>query len=180
MGKTCTDDCSTKGCSYFGLVGIIVDKVPSKKFVKEFKPEEVHHVINYCAEKFTGSKPESGVATTFWGIETNLIYKSIILDLEYGSAYKPYFKLEKGIYAPKGGIPNFKKKPSKKALENFLRGLAMRELLQQSQLYLDGERQGRYFMLTPYSKGCCAFQGGKIRIKLKNLEKLVLDYRKKK
>ena len=178
MGDSCTDECSDGGCFYFGLVGIVIDKQPSKEFAKDLKTDEIDYVVKKVVDKALGYKPESGIVSSFWGTETKLIHKSWIVDLKDGSSYKHIFKIKKGKYAPK--LPKTMKKPSEKALENLLRGSAMRELLGEAQEYLEGERPGHYFMLTCYSKGCCAFQGGKIRIKLDELENLVDDYRKKK
>jgi hypothetical protein len=46
---------------------------------------------------------------------------------------------------------------------------AIKEILNQSLGYLEGERKGRYFLMTPYKEGCCDFRYGVIEAKKKDI-----------
>ncbi|MDD4878130.1 MAG: hypothetical protein PHO02_03785 [Candidatus Nanoarchaeia archaeon] len=150
-------------CAYFGLTGIIVDRTPSKEFIKKFAAENLAKIAaHYCSSS-------SGVATAFWGLKY-LDYSKIV-SLEKCVSYAPVFKKENGLFVPQ--MPLCNEKDAGNLSSNERRTAAMREILMQALDLLEGEREGRYFMLTTFEKGCCNFQGGKIMAKLDDIVKLI-------
>ena len=127
--------------------------------------------MTYYLLKTYDAPVSSGVATVFWGIG-NLLAYAMVQELETGETYMPEFSMQNGTFTP--SMPLCDGLMYSGALnEQQQKNAAMRELLTQSLRYLKGERQGRYFILTPYEKGCCPFNGGVIKASLCEIEDLI-------
>ncbi|MEA3255739.1 MAG: hypothetical protein U9Q22_07905 [Candidatus Altiarchaeota archaeon] len=159
------------GCAYEGLTAIVTDSIPYKNFLESFGPKDLCKVIDYYLSKTYDAPVNSGVATVFWGMG-NLLAYAMIQDLETGETYAPEFNIQKGVFTPR--MPLCVGLMSLGVLnEEYLRNAAMRELLIHSLGYLKGERLGRYFILTPYEKGCCPFGGKVIKASLREIKGLI-------
>ncbi|MEA1924715.1 MAG: hypothetical protein U9M95_02490 [Candidatus Altiarchaeota archaeon] len=158
-------------CAYEGLTAIVTDSVPHKKFLESFGPKDLRKVVNYYLSKTYDVPLSSGVATVFWGMG-NLLAYAMIQDLETGEAYVPEFNMRDGVFTP--SIPLCNRLMCSGVLnEQQQKNAAMRELLMQSLGYLKGGRQRRYFILTPYEKGCCPFGEVVIQASLREIEDMI-------
>lgn len=167
-----------KDCLYRGLTGIIVSEKPELDFLRQLSPDEVSKATKFFGKYKYDFEPK-GVATTFWGHDPDYLLESMIVDIGSNIAYKAHFNIEEGIYNPNHKIPPCTANlASDVQLEKVMRGRAMKELLSQTLNHLNGyEREGNYFMITPYSRGCCGFGGGKINIELEHLMDFVQECR---
>lgn len=170
-----------KDCLYRGLTGIVVNENPGLDFLRHISSDEVSFAAKYFGRYKYDFEP-GGIATTFWGHDTDYLLESMIVDIESNEAYKAQFNIEEGVYTPDHKVPDCTASlATESQLDKVMRGRAMKELLSQALSYLNGhEREGNYFMITPYSRGCCGFGGGKINIELGHLMEIIEEYRKNK
>ena len=163
-------------CTYLGLTGIVTDRVPSEEFLGQYLPEEWNKAIkHYVSEKY--GSVDSGVASTFWGIDDLLQY-SMIFNLETGTHHKPEFRTKNDQFVPSMPLCGGGSIQENCGLdEEMQKCAAMRELLVQSLDYLNGDRKGRYFILTSYQEGCCPFKGGVIKATVDEIQELLSELR---
>jgi hypothetical protein len=153
-------------CAYSGLTGIVIDEKPELKYIRGASAKSWQKAIKHYV-----GEDNSGVASVFLGANGLLNY-SKIHRLKTGEIHEPNFQIQNGVFIPSmplcGGLI-----PSSNLSEEMQIHATMRELLTQSLGYLEGEREGRYFLMTPYSKGCCNFKNGVIEVKKSNLLELL-------
>jgi hypothetical protein len=153
-------------CAYSGLTGLIIDELPESQHIRDVSAEAWQKAIQHYV-----GKDNTGVASVFLGVNGFLDY-SRIHKLKTKDSYQPNFQVKEGIFVPSmslcGGLM-----PIGNLSEEMQTHAAMRELLIQSLDHLEGERQGRYFLMTPYSKGCCNFKKGVIEVKKSDLLELL-------
>jgi len=155
-------------CPYTGLIGIVLDKVPSEKFIKAFTKEGLMKVVSHYALLNCNREPDTGVASVFWGLD--YLDNAFSVDLRDGMNIKLKFSLKGDIFVPGEDSCDCSTDLSG---EEEKRTTAMREMLSQCVDYLPENRKGKYFMLTIYDKGCCSFKGGIIIAKLDDVENLL-------
>jgi hypothetical protein len=165
-------------CLYKGLTGIIIDEAPDLDFIKNLDENDISHVVKTFA-KYKYKHEPSGITTTFWGHTLEYLSESLIVDIKNKKSYKPRFNLREGIYMPDKKITLCSLDiTTKEQKENILKNRAMKELLTQTSSYMNGfKREGNYFMITPFNKGCCGFGSGKISIELGHLKEVLNEYR---
>jgi hypothetical protein len=158
-------------CVYSGLTGIIIDELPESTYIKDVSEESWQKVIRH----YVGDE-NSGVASVFLGVNGFLDY-SKIYNLKTGESINPKFQVQDGIFVPSMPLCN-DLMPNDRPSEEIQAYAAMRELLIQSLNHLKGERNGRYFLMTPYRRGCCNFKNGIIKAKKADILHLLNEYDK--
>lgn len=167
-----------KICNYEGLTGIVVGDLPSAELVCNLPAHTISQVVKIIAKSKYLEEPK-GIATTFWGHEATYLGGAVIVDLSSEDLIAPTFNCDQGSYVPApdthsscGGLTALTA-----PREVVLRQKAMNELLSQAAKHLNGHpREGHYFMLTHFDKGCCNFKAGTIDVSLAEFENLVQRY----
>ncbi|MBU2589862.1 MAG: hypothetical protein KKA65_02670 [Nanoarchaeota archaeon] len=153
-------------CTYTGLIGLILDEMPSKEFIHSFNVKDLLKITkHYC-----GALSE-GTSSCYWGLEHLDFAKAV--DLKDEIAISLRFKKNNGLFVPQ---KNVCKGNSCAILDD--NQAAMMELLTQCLPYIPKKRKGSYFILTPFEKGCCEFKGGTINIKLEEIKNLINTFLK--
>jgi len=148
-------------CTYTGLIGLVLDEMPKEDFIYAFTVKDLVKVTkHYC------NNPTEGTSSCYWGLDKIDFAKAV--DLKDGIGISLSFQKRNGVYVPKKNIC------SGSSCDNINDNqAAMRELLSQCLDFVPDKRDGCYFILTPFEKGCCEFKGGIINIKLEDIKNLI-------
>lgn len=148
-------------CTYTGLKGLVLDKMPEKDFIEKFSAKDLAKVTRHYANNV-----REGISCCYWGLGE--IDNAMAVDLSDGISIRLNFEKEEGIYVPKTKVCNGN------SCENIDDNqAAMRDLLSQCLPFIPFRREGHYFMLTPFEKGCCEFKAGIINVKLEDIKRLI-------
>jgi len=154
-------------CAYSGLVGIVVEKMPEKELIQETSHEAWQDVIRYYA-----GERNPGVCSVFWDLG-DLIPFSRIHVLGENRHYPPLLKVEEGLFVPSIPLCTGESPEEADLTEDICRQAAMREILLQSQDNLNGKKKDHYFMMSPYSEGCCKFKAGTVEARIDEIKEIL-------